>query len=76
MFVEGGPSVILGKNAPEARIVAFESHHGVIDNFADGGLLGVGLQKRPARVLRNPEDMLGPVFVRILGIGSGIVTLP
>ena len=37
------------------------------------GLLGAGLQVRPARVRRHPEDVLGFVFVRILGIGAGVV---
>jgi LuxR family maltose regulon positive regulatory protein len=32
------------------------------------GQLGVGLQMRPARLLRDPEDVLGQVGVRVFGI--------
>ncbi len=34
-----------------------------------GGLLGVRLEERPARLLRHPEHVLGAVLVRVLGGG-------
>ncbi len=38
----------------------------VIDQGADGGLLGVGLQVRPARLFRHPEHVLRRVLVLVL----------
>ena len=37
------------------------------------GLLGAVLQVGPARGGRHPEDVLGSVFVRVFGIGAGVV---
>ena len=45
--------------------------HRVVDQLADGRLLGVGLQMRPARLLGHPEDVLGQVLVRVFG-GGGV----
>src|SRR5690606_15014258 len=39
------------------------------DQGADGGLLGVGLQVRPARLLRHPEHVFCQVCVAVLGGG-------
>ena len=39
------------------------------------GLLGTGLEVRPAGFLRHPEDVLGPVFVRVLGVGALVFAL-
>ena len=36
----------------------------------DLGPLGVGLQMRPPRLGRHPEDVCGEVFLRVLGIGE------
>jgi hypothetical protein len=44
----GGVGVALGRDAFEARVVALDGDHGVIDAFADGGLLGAGLKVGPA----------------------------
>ena len=44
--------------------------HRVVDQLADGRLLGVGLEVRPARLLRHPEHVLGEVFVRVFGSGG------
>ena len=39
--------------------------------LADGGLLGLGLEPvRPAGLFGNPEDVLGEVFVAVLGVGA------
>ena len=45
--------------------------HRVVDQLADGRLLGVGLQMRPARLLRHPEHVLGEILVRVFG-GGGV----
>ena len=37
------------------------------------GLLGAVLEVGPARAGRHPEDVLGFVFVRVFGIGAGVV---
>ena len=34
------------------------------------GCLALALQVRPAGLLRHPEDVLGPVLVRVLGVGA------
>ncbi len=44
-------------------------------SLADGGLLGAGLEVGPAGLGGHPEDVLGLVFVRVLGIGAGVVAL-
>ncbi len=76
MFIEGGAGVVLGEDAFEARIVALEGNHGVVDDLADGGLLGLGLEVGPAGFLGHPEDVFGLVLVLILGIGAGVIALP
>ena len=45
--------------------------HRVVDQLADGRLLGVGLQMRPARLLGHPEHVLGEILVRVFG-GGGV----
>jgi hypothetical protein len=52
----------------ERRIVAFDCGHGVIDELANCGLRRVVLEDGPAALFRHPEDVLGPVFVRVLGV--------
>jgi hypothetical protein len=75
VFVEAGAGVVLGQDALEARVVALDGDHGVVHGLADGGLLGAGLEVGPAGIGGHPEDVLGLVFVRVLGIGSGVVAL-
>ena len=75
LLVERGARVVLGQHAFEARIVAFDGDHGVVHEFADGGLFGIGLEVRPARFGGHPEDVLGLVFVRVFGIGTGVIAL-
>ena len=53
-----------------------DGDHGIVDQLADGGLLGVGLQVRPAGVWRHPEDILGGVFVAVFGVGVGLGLQP
>jgi len=75
VLVEAGACVFLGQDALEARVVALDGHHGVVHHLADGGLLGVGLQVRPAAFLGHPEDVFGFVLVFVFGVGTRVVTL-
>ena len=75
LFVETGAGVVLGEDAFEARVVALDGDHGVVHDLADGGLLGAGLEVGPAGIGGHPEDVLGFVFVRVFGIGPGVVAL-
>ena len=59
LLVEGVPGVLLGKDAGEGGVVALDGGHGVVDEPADGGLAGVGLEVRPSGLGRHPEDVLG-----------------
>jgi len=65
-FVEGRTGIIIGKHAYEAWIVAFEGHHGVVDEPPDAGLLGIFLQMGPTRPFGNLEDVVRKVFVGVL----------
>ena len=76
LLVEARPRVVFGQNAFEARVVALDGNHRVVDGLADGGLLGAGLQVRPTRIGRHPKDVLGLVLVRVLGVGAFVVALP
>jgi DhnA family fructose-bisphosphate aldolase class Ia len=40
LLVEAGAGVVLGEDAFESRVVALDGDHGVVHEFADGGLLG------------------------------------
>ena len=69
-LVERGAGVVLGQHALERRVVALDAGHRVVDELADGGLAGLRLQVRPARLGRHPEDVLGAVLVGVLGVGA------
>lgn len=73
MLVEGGAGVVLGEDAFEAPVVPFDGEHGVIEEFADAGLVGAGLELEPAGFARDPEDVFGLVFVGVFGVGAGVV---
>ena len=73
LFVEAGAGVVLGKDAFEAWVVALDGDHGIIDDFADRGLLGVCLKVGPAGVGGYPENVFRLVFVRVFGICPGVV---
>ena len=47
-FVERWAGVVSGQNALQGRVRLLDLHHGIVDQLADGHLLGVLLQKRPA----------------------------
>ena len=42
----------------------------MVDELADSGLPCLGLEMRPARLRRYPEDVFGTVLVRVLGVGA------
>ena len=75
VLVEAGAGVVLGEDAFEAGIVAFDGDHGVVDDFANGGLFGAGLEVMPAGFFGNPEDVFGAVFVGVFGVGAGVIVI-
>ncbi len=70
LLVEGIPAVLLGKDAGECGVVALDGSHGVVDEPADCGLAGVGLEVRPSGLGRHPEYVLGKVLVGVLRVGA------
>ena len=66
LLVEGGPRVVLGQHLLQRRVVPLDRSHGPVHGLADGGLPRPGLQVRPARLPRHPEDVLSDVFVTVL----------
>lgn len=60
----------------ETQVVALDSDHGVVHGLVDGGLLGAGLEVGPVGLGGHPKNVLGLVFVRVFGIGPGVVALP
>ena len=67
LLVEGGAGVVFGQHVLECGVVALDAGHGTVDELADGGLARLGLEMRPAGLGRHPEDVLGNVFVAVLG---------
>src|SRR5450830_665134 len=72
LLVDDGACVVFAQHALEARVLALDGHHGVVDELADLGLLGVGLQVAPARLARHPEDVVGEVLVAVFGVDAGL----
>ena len=70
LLVEAGTGVALGQHVLEHGVVALDCGHRVVHEPADDGLLGLGLEMAPARLRRHPEDVLGPILVGVLRIGS------
>ena len=52
LLVESSAAVLIGQYALERRVVALDSSHRVVHELADGGLLSLGLQVRPASTCR------------------------
>ena len=69
LLVEPRVGVVLGQHAFERRVVALDGEHRLVHGLADGGLLGVGLQVRPAGFLGHPEDVDRSVLVGIFRVG-------
>ncbi|MCY1371097.1 hypothetical protein D9M69_582280 [compost metagenome] len=70
-LVERGAGVVLGQHTLERLVVLLNGAHRVVDQSADRGQLGVGLQVRPASLLRHPEHVVREVLVLVLG-GLGV----
>jgi len=73
VLVEAGAGIFFGQDAFEARVVALDGNHRIIHDLSDGGLFRAVLQVAPARRGRHPKDVLGFIFVLILGIRAGVV---
>ena len=72
IFVEGGAGVVLWLYALQARVVALDCDHRVIDDLSDRRLLRAVLKIIPTRSGRDPEDVFGAVFVWVFGITAGV----
>lgn len=74
-LVERRPAVVLGEHAAERGVLPFDGHHGVVDDLADGGVLGAGLDASragPAGLFGDPEDVVHQVFVPLLRVCLGV----
>src|SRR5450759_5136183 len=69
---DGRACIVLARHALEARVVALDRHHGVVDELADLGLLGARLKMRPAGFTGHPENVLGEVLVAVFGVDAGL----
>ena len=69
LLVEAGAGVVLRQHALEAGLSRSMAIMASSTMLADGRLRRVGLEVRPARLLRHPEDVDGAVLVRVLGVG-------
>lgn len=65
-----GVGVVLGQHTLERWIVAFDSKHSVVDDLADGRLLGFGFELGPARLFGHPKYVNGPVLVGVFRVGT------
>lgn len=72
-LVEGRAGVVLGQHTLENLVVAFDGGHRVVNERAYLGTLGVFLEIRPAGLGWHPEDIVGKVFVLVLGIREFII---
>src|SRR5690606_12562221 len=69
-LVERRASIVLGQHALERRVVALDSGHGGVGEFAYGGWLRLRLHMRPSSFRRDPGGVLGTVLVGILRIAT------
>ncbi len=76
LLIQSRARVVLGQHALEPRVDALNGDHRIVDPATDAGHARAGLQVRPARIGRHPENVLGQILVRILRIGAGVVALP
>jgi len=70
LLVERGAGVVFGQNALQRLVVALNGNHRIVNDLAYSGLFGVGLEVRPPRLLRHPEDVLRSILVWILRVGT------
>src|SRR6266542_5330805 len=62
-------NVVLRQHSLQRGVLALDGLHRRVDKGPDLGLLCRPLELLPAGIGRNPEDVLGPVFIRVLRIG-------
>ncbi len=70
-FVQTLPSIVLGQDAFEARIVSLNTSHGVVDDLADCWLFRLSFKVLPTGFDGHPENVDGSVFVGVFRVGSG-----
>ena len=70
LLVETGARVIFRQDTFERWVYVFDGDHRIVNQFADGGLLGVVLQVRPARFGRYPKNVDGAILVGVFGVGA------
>jgi len=59
-LVQRGAGVLLGEHTFEQGVVALDACHTIGDEMGDDGLLGLGLEVRPARFARHPSATAQP----------------
>jgi hypothetical protein len=67
LLIERRTGVVYGEHALQHGILFLDRSQRIVDDLADSRLLGIVLQIRPARFLRNPEYIFGGVFISIFG---------
>jgi hypothetical protein len=72
VLVERRAGVFFREDAFQARVVALDRDHGVVDDLANLGLLGAVLEVGPTPGGWNPEDVEAFVFIGIFRIGTGV----
>jgi hypothetical protein len=60
------PGIILGQRALQPRVVPLNGDHRVVEQLADGRLLGMDLEIGPAGFLGHPKHVHGQILVPIL----------
>jgi len=72
-LVESGAGEVLGQDPLERPVLLLDRVHRVVDDLADLGRLGGGLELAPAGLRRDPEDVMPHVLVAVLRIGLGLL---
>src|SRR5712691_2552380 len=75
LLVERRAVVVLGQDALEGRVLLLDGDHGIVDDLADGRLLGLALDMPPPGLLRDPEDVLGGVLVPVSSASASLSSL-
>ncbi len=75
LFVELRVGIDFGQDAFEGWVDALDGIHGVIEEFADLGLLGAVLQVLPAGGFGHEEDVVCQVLIRVFGVCAFVFTL-
>src|SRR5271157_835016 len=67
-LVESGAGEVLGQDPLERPVLLLDRIHRVVDDLADLGRLGGGLELPPSGVWRHPEHVLAHVLVAVLRV--------